>query len=134
MKSLLSLGKECRFPDHDLYKSFSEAIQLTKCPKSEHLSQTDLLARSGRLILYLAVPQPDDNHHRVDHNDFESSVHDIDRITKKIVKGAYGSQKGEEIEQWVIANCRTSREFALDETTAFWWMIEMGIQIFRNAA
>jgi hypothetical protein len=52
----------------------SEAIQSTKCPKSEHLSQTDFLARHGRLVLYLAVPQPDDNRHRVNHNDFEYSV------------------------------------------------------------
>jgi hypothetical protein len=34
----------------------------------------------------------------------------------------------------VIANYRTSRRFALGETTTFWWMAEMGIQIFRNAA
>jgi hypothetical protein len=59
---------------------------------------------------------------------------DIDRITKRIVKGAHGYRKLEEIEQWVIANYRTSREFALGETTAFWWMVEIGIQIFRNAA
>jgi hypothetical protein len=43
MKLLLSLAKECRFPDHNLYKSLSEAIQSTKCPKSEHLSQTVFL-------------------------------------------------------------------------------------------
>jgi hypothetical protein len=60
--------------------------------------------------------------------------HDIDRIAKKIVQGAHGYQKREEIKQWVITIYRTSREFALVETTAFWWMVEMGIQIFRNAA
>jgi hypothetical protein len=60
--------------------------------------------------------------------------HDIDRITKKIVKSAHGYRKREEIEQWVIANYRTSRGFALGETSAFWWMVEMGIQIFRSAA
>jgi hypothetical protein len=59
---------------------------------------------------------------------------DIDCIPKKIVKGAHGYRKPEEIEQWVITNSQTSREFALGETTAFWWMVEMGIQIFRNAA
>jgi hypothetical protein len=59
--------------------------------------------------------------------------HDIDRMTKKIVKVAHGYRKREEIEQWVIANYRTNREFALGETIAFWWMVEMGIQIFRNA-
>jgi hypothetical protein len=74
MKSLLSLGKECRFPDQNLYKALSEAIQLTKCPQSEHSSQTDFLARPGQLVLYLAVPQPDDNRHRVKHNDFGYSV------------------------------------------------------------
>jgi hypothetical protein len=36
--------------------------------------QTDFLARPGQLVLYLAVPQPDDNCHRVNHNDFEYSV------------------------------------------------------------
>jgi hypothetical protein len=60
--------------------------------------------------------------------------HDIDRITKKIVKGTHSYRKREKIEQWVIANYRASREFALGETTAFWWMVEIGIQIFRNAA
>jgi hypothetical protein len=74
MKSLLSLGKEYRFPDQNLYKSLSEVIQSTKWPKSEHLNQTDFLARPGRLALYLAVPQPDDNRHQVNHNDFEYSV------------------------------------------------------------
>jgi hypothetical protein len=59
---------------------------------------------------------------------------DINRMTKNIVKAAHGCRKREEIEQSVIANYRTSREFALSETTAFWWMVEMGIQIFRNAA
>jgi hypothetical protein len=49
-------------------------IPSTKCPKPEHLSQTDFFARPGRLFLYLAVPQPDDNRHRVNHNDFEYSV------------------------------------------------------------
>jgi hypothetical protein len=44
---------------------------------------------------------------------------DIDRITKRIVKGAHGYRKREEIEQWMIANYRTSREFALGEATAF---------------
>jgi hypothetical protein len=34
----------------------------------------------------------------------------------------------------VIANHWISRRFALGETTAFWWMVEMGIQICRNAA
>jgi hypothetical protein len=58
---------------------------------------------------------------------------DIDRIIKKIVKSAHGYRKREEIEQWVIANYRTSRKFALGSTTAFWRVIEMGIQIFRNA-
>jgi hypothetical protein len=74
MKSPLSLGKEYRFTDQNLYKSLSEAIQSTKCPKSKYLSQTDFLARSGRLVLYLAVPHPDDNRHQVNHNDFECSV------------------------------------------------------------
>jgi hypothetical protein len=60
--------------------------------------------------------------------------HDIDRMTKKIVKGAHGYRKREEIEQWVIENYRTSREFSLGEITAFSWMVEMGIQTFRNAA
>jgi hypothetical protein len=70
MKSLLSLGKKCRFPDQNLYKSLSEAIQSTKCPKSEHLRQTNFLARPGQLVLYLAVPQPDDHRYRVNHNNF----------------------------------------------------------------
>jgi hypothetical protein len=52
---------------------------------------------------------------------------DIDRITKKIVKGAHDYRKREEIEPWMIANYRTSREFVLAETTAFWWKVEMGI-------
>jgi hypothetical protein len=60
--------------------------------------------------------------------------HDIDRITKTIIKGANGYQKREEIEQWVIANSRTSRGFALGERITLWWMVEMRIQIFRNVA
>jgi hypothetical protein len=36
--------------------------------------QTDFLARPGQLVLYLAVPQPDNNRHQVNHNDFEYSV------------------------------------------------------------
>jgi hypothetical protein len=40
----------------------------------EHLSQTDFLAPPGRFVLYLAAPQPDDNRHRVNHNDFEHFV------------------------------------------------------------
>jgi hypothetical protein len=74
MKSLLGLGQECRFPDQNLYKSLSEAIQSTKCAQSEHSSQTDFHARPGRLVLYLAVSQPYDNRHRVNHNDFEYSA------------------------------------------------------------
>jgi hypothetical protein len=58
---------------------------------------------------------------------------DIDHITKKIVKGVHGYRKRAEIEQWVIANYRTSSEFALGETTAFWWMVEMGIDTFRDS-
>jgi hypothetical protein len=34
----------------------------------------------------------------------------------------------------VIANYWTNREFTLGETNAFWRMVEIGIQIFRNAA
>jgi hypothetical protein len=52
---------------------------------------------------------------------------DIDHITKKIVKGTHGYRKRKEIEQWVIANYRSSREFALGEATSFWCMAEMGI-------
>jgi hypothetical protein len=74
MKSLLSLGKECRFPGQNLHVSLFEAIQSTKCPQSEHLSQTKFLARLGLLVSYLTIPQPDDNRHQVNHKDFEYSV------------------------------------------------------------
>jgi hypothetical protein len=56
---------------------------------------------------------------------------EIDRITKKIVKEVHGHRKRDEIEAWVAQNERTSNEFCLGETTAFWWMVEMGIEAFR---
>jgi hypothetical protein len=59
---------------------------------------------------------------------------DIERITKKIIKSAHGCRRRDEIEQWVISNHRTSNEFALGKSTTFWWMVEMGVQIFRYAA
>jgi hypothetical protein len=59
---------------------------------------------------------------------------DIEGITKKIIRGAHGYRRRDEIEQRVISNHRTSRKFALGESTAFWWMAEMGVQIFRSAA
>jgi hypothetical protein len=59
---------------------------------------------------------------------------DIKRITKKIIKGAHGYHKHDEIEQWIISNHRTSNEFAFGESTAFWWTVEMEVQIFRYAA
>jgi hypothetical protein len=59
---------------------------------------------------------------------------DIEGITKKIIRGAHGYHRRDKIEQWVISNHRTSNEFALGESTVFWWMVEMGVQIFRSAA
>jgi hypothetical protein len=52
---------------------------------------------------------------------------DIERITKKIIKGAHGYRRRDEIEQWVISNHRTSNEFLLGESTAFWWMVAIGV-------
>jgi hypothetical protein len=59
---------------------------------------------------------------------------DMEQIAKKIITVAHGHRRRDEIEQWVISNHRTSNEFSLGESTAFWWMIEMGVQIFRSAA
>jgi hypothetical protein len=74
VKSLLCLGREYRLPDESSYKSLSEAILSTKCPKSGHSSQLDFVLRPGRLSLYLAVPQPDDSRHRVTHDHYEYSA------------------------------------------------------------
>jgi hypothetical protein len=57
----------------------------------------------------------------------------IERITKKIIKGVPDYRRSDKIEQWVTSNHRTSNEFALGESTAFGWMVEIGAQIFRFA-
>jgi hypothetical protein len=59
---------------------------------------------------------------------------EIKRTTKNIIKGAHGYPRRNEIEQWIISNHRTCNESALGESIAFWWMVEMRVQIFRSAA
>jgi hypothetical protein len=57
---------------------------------------------------------------------------EIDRITKKIVKETHGNRKRDEIERWVADNYRTSNQFSLGESTSFWWLVEMGTEVFRG--
>lgn len=57
---------------------------------------------------------------------------EIGRITRRIVREAHAGQRRGEIQRWVADNHRTSGEYALGETTAFWWLVEMGTEVFRG--
>jgi hypothetical protein len=56
---------------------------------------------------------------------------EMDRITKKIVKGTHASHKCDEIERFVADNDRSVRSLPLGDHS-FWWMIEMGIEAFKT--
>jgi hypothetical protein len=57
---------------------------------------------------------------------------EMQRIIKKIVKEAHAYRHRDEVEQWVDDNYRSGNQFALGETTAFWWLVQMGIERFRG--